>query len=61
MKKLKIDHFRRFFIFRYFSQNTLVLGVSLTASTSPEDGHAGNQQISGPSGPSKILLLLFLK
>ena len=30
--------------------NTLVLGVSLTASTSPEEGHAGNQQISGPSG-----------
>ena len=36
------------------SLNTLVLGVSLTASTSPEDGHAGNQQISGPSGASKI-------
>ncbi len=41
-----------------FSLNTLVLGVSLTASTSPEDGHAGNQQISGPSGASKIFLFL---
>ena len=39
------------------SLNTLVLGVSLTASTSPEDGHAGNQQISGPSGASKIFII----
>ena len=34
----------------YFSQNTLVLGVFLTASTSTEEGHAGNQAIFGPSG-----------
>ena len=33
-----------------FSLNTLVLGVSLTASTSPEEGHTGNQKIFGPSG-----------
>ena len=27
-----------------------MLGVSLTASTSPEEAHTGNQQILGPSG-----------
>ena len=41
-----------------FSLNTLVLGVSLTASTSPEEGHAGNQQMFGPSGATTGLLFL---
>ena len=35
-----------------------MLGVSLTASTSPEEGHAGNQLIFGPSGPTPRLLFL---
>ena len=34
-----------------------MLGVSLTASTSPEEGHAGNQQIFGPSGATPPWLL----
>ena len=43
---------------KVFSLNTLVLGVSLTASTSPEEGHTGNQQIFGPSGATTGCLFL---